>query len=94
MNVLKKLRQQSEFKRKMILWIVVIIVGLGLVTLWIWNSHRKIKEFSKEEFIQELNLSSLIPEVEKLPEIDSLELKKMGEEQLKPEEIKEDINNK
>ena len=92
MNILKKLRQQSEFKRKIILWLIVIIVGLGLVTFWIWNSHRKIKEFSKEEFIQELNL----PEVEKLPEIDFLEkeLERIEEEQTKPEEIKENINNK
>lgn len=92
MNILKKLRQQSEFKRKIILWLIVIIVGLGLVTFWIWNSYRKMKEFPKEKFIQELNL----PEVEKLPEIDFLEkeLERIEEEQSKPEEIKENINNK
>ncbi len=96
MNILKKLQQQSESNRKIILWIIVIIVGLGLAAFWIWNSYREIKEFSKEKFIQELNLPSLDTELEKLPEMGPLEeeLKKIGEEQMKSEGIEEDINSK
>jgi len=69
----------------MILWIVIIILGLGLAIWWIDSSYQKLKEFEKEKFIEKINLPSFEKELEnlpeiKMPEIDEEELKKLEEE--------------
>jgi len=66
---LKKLQSQPEYIRKMVLWSVVIILGLGLVIWWINSSYQKLKKFEKEEFIKKMNLPSFRGELENLPEI-------------------------
>lgn len=53
MNILKKLQKQPEHIRKMILWIAVVVVGLGLAIWWIHSSYWKIKEFQPKEIIKE-----------------------------------------
>lgn len=37
----------------MILWIAVVVVGLGLAIWWIRSSYWKIKEFQPKEIIKE-----------------------------------------
>ncbi len=37
----------------MILWIAVVVVGLGLAIWWIHGSYWKIKEFQPKEIIKE-----------------------------------------
>lgn len=56
MDILNKLRKQPVHIRKLILWIIVIIVALILASWWIYNSFAKLKNFKEEEFIKELNL--------------------------------------
>ena len=53
---LKKIQNQPEYIRKIILWITIIIVALALGSWWIYSSYWKIKKFPKEEFIKELEL--------------------------------------
>lgn len=36
----------------MILWIAVVVVGLGLAIWWIHSSYWKIKEFQPKEIIK------------------------------------------
>ena len=66
MNFLKKIQQQPEHIRKLILWVVMVIIGLGLIILWVWISSREIKRFSKERFIQNLNFPSLKSETKNI----------------------------
>lgn len=54
MNFIKKIQGQPESVRKMILWSVVVILGLGLAIWWINNSYQKFKEFEKEKFMKDL----------------------------------------
>ena len=56
MDFINKLQNQPEHIRKVILWIIVIIVALILASWWIYNSYWKLKNFPKEEFIKELKL--------------------------------------
>ncbi len=53
MNILNKLRGQPKHIRKVILWVVVIIVGLVLAVLWIHNSYQEIKNLQSKEIIKE-----------------------------------------
>jgi len=85
MDFLRKLRALPETKRKMILWIVVVIVGLIFSFFWFKNLQNKLENFKKEEFKEKLNLQKLempkieMPEIE-LPEISEEELKNLEEE--------------
>ncbi len=69
MNFLHKLQNLPEQKRKIILWLVLIIVGLGLLSLWVKNFQGKLKSFEVEEFKEELELPLLGEELKKLPKI-------------------------
>lgn len=59
MNFLDRLRKQPEHIRKLILWIIVIILGLILAVLWINSSYKKIQELKSQNVIEELNLPNL-----------------------------------
>ena len=59
MNPLDKLRKQPKHIRKLILWIVVVVLGLILVVLWINSSYKKIQELKSQDVIEELNLPNL-----------------------------------
>ena len=59
MNFLDKLRKQPKHIRKLILWIVVVVLGLILVVLWINSSYKKIQELKSQDVIEELNLPNL-----------------------------------
>jgi hypothetical protein len=67
MNFLKKIQQQPEYVRKLILWAITIIIGLGLIIFWFWSSYRGMRGFSKERFIQNLNFPSLKSETKNIP---------------------------
>lgn len=67
MGVLQKLQNQPEHIRKVILWTVVIVICLGLLVWWVISSSQKIKEFKKEEFIEQLNFPVLEEELPELP---------------------------
>ncbi len=68
MDIVKKLQNQPEYIRKIILWLIVIIIGLSLLVWWVKSFSQKLKEFEKEEFIGGLNLPSLDEQLQKLPE--------------------------
>ncbi len=85
MKFLEKLQKQPEYVRKLILWTIIVIVGIGLAIFWIWSSHRRIEGFSKEKFIEEFNLPFLKSKIDKLPKI---EISPAPEKELKKEEEK------
>jgi len=59
LDFLNKLRSQPKHIRKIILWVVVIIVGLVLAVLWIHNSYQEIKNLQLKEIIKEQWMSNI-----------------------------------
>jgi hypothetical protein len=68
MDFLNKIRSLPERKRKIILWVTVIVVASALLVFWIKFSKQRIESFNVEEFKEGLELSSL-----EGPEIPSFE---------------------
>jgi len=65
-----KIQSLSESTRKIILWLVMIIIGLGLFTFYIKNIQKKFKSFEPEKFKEELKLPSFEKELESLQKIE------------------------
>ncbi len=53
---LQKIQNLPEKKRKIILWLIVIIIGIVLGYFWIKNFQEKINNFRMEDFKNELNI--------------------------------------
>lgn len=70
MDFLKRFQKQPIHVRKLILWIIVIIVAFILGSWWVYSSLLKIKEFSKEGLIKGVNLPAFGEELKKLPKIE------------------------
>jgi hypothetical protein len=68
MNFLNKIRSLPEKKRKLILWVTVIVIALILLVIWIKFSKQRIESFNMEEFKEGLEL----PSIER-PELPSFE---------------------
>lgn len=49
MNVLEKIQSLPERKRKIILWLIMVIVGGILVFFYIKNVQRKLESFREKE---------------------------------------------
>ena len=95
MNFLLKLQNLSAGTRKIILWSVVIVIGLGLLTFWFKNLQQRLKAFQPEEFIEGLNIPAFEKEIEKLPEFKMPEMGEIDQELKKLEEIiKQEVNEK
>ncbi len=67
MNFLEKIRQKPEKTRKVIFWVIIIVVGSGLFLFWLIISYQQLKFFPKDKFIKELNISNLNKEIDKIP---------------------------
>lgn len=80
MTFLQKLQNQSERKKKVILWTTVIIMGLGFFALFVKNAQKRMENFQKEKIIKELQLPKLQEEFKNLP---GFEMPKIGKEEFK-----------
>jgi len=65
-----KIQGLSEATRKIILWSVMIIIGLGLFTFYIKDVQKRLKSFEIEKFKEELQLPSFGKELKKLPKLE------------------------
>ena len=85
MNFLHKLQNLPEQKRKIILWIAVIVVGILFFTFYIKNVQQRLKSFKAEELQQGLKIPELQEELKELPkfEMPKLEIPEISEEELK-----------
>ena len=84
MNLLQKLQNLPESKRRIIFWLVLVIVGLGLLFWWVQITQLRIKSFKVEEFREELRLPQFEEELKgfqefEMPEISEEELKELEE---------------
>lgn len=78
MNVLHKIRNLPVSIRKIILWAMVIIIGLGLISWWIKNFQQRLKGLQTEELKEQFKLPALEEELKGLPKI---EMPKINEEE-------------
>ncbi len=84
MKFIERIQNLPEEKRKVIFWLVVIIIGISLFLGWIKSLEMKIKSFRTEKIKEELQLPKLEEELKSLPkfevpEISEEELKKLEE---------------
>jgi len=68
-NILQKIQNLPESQRKIILWSLVIIIGLGLSTWVFKNLQKRTEEFQGESLKEELNIPLLEEELQNLPEL-------------------------
>lgn len=100
MDILRRLQNLPEPKRKKILWITVIIIGILLFIFYIKNSQQRLRNLRGEEIKEQFRIPEFqeglkglpkieVPEIEipEIPEISEKEWEKMKEE-LSEEEIK------
>jgi len=87
-NFLKKLQSQPEDIRKIIFWIIIIIVSLFLGFLWVKNFQTKLKHFQEQGFIEELSPPSFEEEFKSFPQPE------VGESLKELEEIIEEAKTK
>jgi len=54
MTYLSKIQNLPERTRKIILWIAVVIIGLTLMSCWVYGLKKRLAEFRKENFPEEI----------------------------------------
>jgi len=69
-NPITKIQNLSESARKVILWSVMVLIGLGLLTLYIKNVQKRMEGFEIKKFKEELQLPSFEKEFKVLPKIE------------------------
>jgi len=84
MNFLRKLQNLPELKRKIIFWLVIIFISLGLLFLWTQITQMRLKSFKIEKLKEELKIPQFEEELRGLqkfetPEISEEELKELEE---------------
>ena len=88
MEFINNLRKKPEKDRKRILWSILIIIGLILLILWIYNSFKAINKLKEENLMRGLDIATL---EEDMPEFDMPEIPE--DEQLTEEELEEILKN-
>lgn len=80
MNFLKKIQNLPEGKRKIILWVLIIIIGVLFVSFFINNSKKKFSSYDQKDWTEGLNLPNMpdMPnlgeELKKIPNIELLDM--------------------
>jgi len=69
-DILKKLQNQPESARKIILWSTVTVIGVCLLFFCIKNFQQRLKSLKMEEFKAELKLYSLEREFKTLTNLE------------------------
>jgi len=83
MAFLEKIRNQSETRKKIIFWSLIIIIGLGLFLLYFKNIQNNIKKLKSINLKEELKMPDFSEELKDLPKI---EMPEISEEKLKKAE--------
>lgn len=69
-SLLKRIQDLPESKRKIILWVFIVIIGLVLFVFYAKNVQKKLKSFEVEKFKKEIQLPFLKKQFENLPNIE------------------------
>lgn len=83
---IRKLQKQPEGTKKIIFWTIMIVVGLGLVFLWLAifpkRIQKRMQSIDKENIIEQFipSTEEFKKEIKNLPKMNEEELKKLEEE--------------
>src|SRR4030042_2920725 len=83
MSVLKKIQGQPLYVRKIIFWIIVIILAITFLFVWIYSIRIKLEETKQKNFFDEANFPKFQEELDSLPKIESPAIPELSEEELK-----------
>ena len=91
MTILEKIRNLPETRRKAILWVITIIVGLFLLFFYFRGIQNRIRNFKLTNLKGELRIPNFEKELKSLPKLEMPqenleELKKIEQELQKNEE--------
>jgi hypothetical protein len=84
-NLLLKIQNLPERKRKIIFWILIVILTLFLLSLYIKNIQKTLKSTDLSKTKEELQFPSLGEELREIPkiEIPKIEMPEIDEEMLR-----------
>ena len=83
MRFLEKIRSLPEKKRKIILWVVLIVLASILLFFWTSSIPRRLNDFQAGRFIEQLNLPKIaIPQMPELPNLNNIETNAPEETQI------------
>ena len=95
MSVLKKIQEQPLYVRKIIFWIIVIILAITFLFVWIYSIRIRLEEAKQKNFFDGVNFPKFQEELDSLPKIEpppvipelsEEELKQLEEELMKAQE--------
>jgi len=66
-NILKKIQEKSEDERRIIFWILVIVIGLVLFGGWLVLIKHRLVNLNQGKLRQELRLPELEKQINDLP---------------------------
>jgi len=55
MDILAKIQNQPKHVRKMIFWLVIIVVSVVMTASWISTSKKRLEGFKKEDLMEKFN---------------------------------------
>ncbi len=64
---LSKLQKLSSWKKKTILWLIIILITFFLLKMYVKRFQAKMEEIKKEDIGKELHLPELQEEFKKIP---------------------------
>lgn len=86
MNILDKIRNLPEARRKIIFWLILIIIGLGLAFVYFINIRNNIRNFKSVNLKEGFKIPNFGEELKDYPKP---EIPKLNEEDVK--QMEEDL---
>ena len=59
MKFLEKLQNKPEREKKMILWIILVIVGAIFIGLWLYICSKNFNELKNSNVLEQINLEQI-----------------------------------
>lgn len=66
-EILQKLRNQSELKRKIILWAIMGVIGVSIFAWWISNARHTLERSKVQNLGEELRINELQERLNEIP---------------------------
>ena len=70
MDTLKKIQEKPENERRLIFWILVVIIGLILFGAWLALVKYRLVNLNRGQLRQELRLPELEKQINNLPQLE------------------------
>lgn len=80
---LKKIQNQPERIRKVIFWVIIIVLGFAFLFAWVQSLKQRLGAVREEGFWEPLKPPQLEEQFKNLPKIEIPELPELSEEELK-----------